>query len=722
MSNLDEVLARHPISETKRMLLVVLIGVLGAVINIAPLTLLPETQLIFGNAAYVFIAMHLLPRYAVVTAMITVLPLYLYTGLNEYVLIFILEAALIAFMRSRGWYILLADMVFWLVVGLPITLIYLWAQSSPLSMIDVFTLLKHGFNGLWYTCVACFIIFIFNQKLRINWQHQVVIHRTLRAKLMFSLVFVTIIALFSATLLISNYFLKTSKDIVNKSLEDSSYQIELMTESYIDKHARALYLSNDWLSSQESDQYTYVLDRISERFPKFTSLYITEEGSNEIRYANSKEQNTIGQILPSTEIPEYELLSSLEHELAIKSSAIFVLSADKKLPVIALNTMYHSILDNQHYRLQGVLALSQIESLYSKSIGDLAVDIVLVDDMGSIIQASSRLGLHAFEKFEYSISEQENKLITLNEQAIYHYKVASLSNGWKVYSLVDYHQATNNVKEEYVIVFLILFFTLIATSYFAYEYGGRLTQPVDYIIKQLTKFNNRKKMPSNLAASIEVVHLYDEIMANRDKLYEYQDLLEEKVIERTKELNEANSKLEELALLDSLTQVNNRRYLDDNFTIIQKTAHRNLALMSLVMVDLDWFKKLNDQYGHLVGDNCLVQVAQLIKGSFDRASDIVVRFGGEEFVIVAPYITPAALKVKIEALRQCIADFTFNDETGQAFHITASFGAIIADASYSEDVLHWLQQADECLYEAKEAGRNCYRIRDKVSRVDNQEA
>ena len=706
-------------SEKKRWLLVLVVGLLGALINTAPVPLLPEIKLILGNAAYAFIAMHLLPRYAVVTAVITVIPLYFLFGYSTYLLVFIFEAFFIATMRSRGWYILLADMVYWLCIGMPIVFLCFWIKTQEINSINMFTVFKHAFNGLWYTCLACFIMFILSQKFKLNWQHQSSANRTLRAKLMYSLVFVTIIALFSATLLVSNHFLKTSRDIIGKSLEDSSQNITLVIDAFIDKHARAVYLASDWLSSSDTIEYKQILDRVGERFPQINALYITND-NQKIKYTMTDYQDDIGKLIPSTVIPEYELIKVSEQEIAIKSSPVFSLDLDgAKKPVIALNTSFHSIKNNHHYDLQAILKLSKVEALSSSKIASLNVNTLLVDGNGKIIHASPDLDLTALETFEFKISKERSDILILKDDERYNFRVALTSNGWKVYSLVDYYKSTDTVKEEYLIVFIILFFTLIITAYFADQFGRRLTKPIHFIIEQLTKYNN-KKMPSGISASLEVIHLYEEIMSNRDKLYEYQELLEEKVVERTKELNEANTKLEQLALFDSLTQVHNRRYLDDNFTIIQKTADRNTALMSLIMVDLDFFKKLNDQYGHLVGDNCLTEVAQLIKKGFDRASDIVVRFGGEEFVVVAPYITPASLAIKIEQLRKDIESYSLFDETGNEFHITASFGAVIADAAYSEDVLHWLKKADECLYEAKGAGRNCYRISDKVSRLNSE--
>ncbi len=98
---------------------------------------------------------------------------------------------------------------------------------------------------------------------------------------------------------------------------------------------------------------------------------------------------------------------------------------------------------------------------------------------------------------------------------------------------------------------------------------------------------------------------------------------------------------------------------------------------------------------------------------------MVVRFGGEEFVIVAPYITPAALATKLEELRKAIEAVIFHTGENELFTVTASFGAVIADASFSDDVLKWVKKADECLYQAKDAGRNCYRITDQVARLND---
>ena len=694
----------------------VLMGLIGAAINSIPFPLLPEIQLILGNAAFVFVAMHLLPRYTLVAAFITLIPVYFIFGHPWGFLTFGLEAWFISTMRSRGWYVLIADMAYWLLIGMPLTYIIIWFQVPEFTSAELFIVFKQGFNGLWYTSIACFFMFIFNEKLNIYWSHQSSTHRTLRAKLMYSLVFVTTSALFSATLLISNHFIQTSKSLVAKSLQDSSQHISEVVGQYIERNQKGLEFGSEWLAAVPSENYAFILGKLNEKYPEYQELYLANP-QGKVQHSIVSVGETKTDMLPSSKV--LAKFGIEQPPSRYQSSPAFNNTLDKAMPVIALNTMFTSLMPtNESFILEGVLDLVKLKELTSAKVGELSVHTIIVDQKNNIICASPALNLTTLSSFDYELinNQQDSLKLSAANNKRYIYKMTETSNGWQVYSLIDHLASTTNVKNEYLSIFIILFFTLIITAYFADLYGRRLTKPIDFIIERLTK-QNHKKMPASISASSEVIHLYDEIINNRNKLYQYQELLEEKVVERTRELNEANKQLEKLALFDGLTQVHNRRYLDDNFSIVQKSADRNTALMSLIMVDLDLFKKLNDSHGHLVGDNCLIKVAQLIKNAFDRETDIVVRFGGEEFVVVAPYITPTALKMKLEELRSSIEKTIFHTSENELFSVTASFGAIIADASFSNDVLQWVKVADECLYQAKDAGRNCFRISDQVARA-----
>lgn len=165
-----------------------------------------------------------------------------------------------------------------------------------------------------------------------------------------------------------------------------------------------------------------------------------------------------------------------------------------------------------------------------------------------------------------------------------------------------------------------------------------------------------------------------------------------------------NTRLEVLAHTDPLTQVLNRRALTVRLVAEMDRARRYDAILSMLMVDLDHFKLINDTHGHLIGDDALRELAQLLQESV-RSVDFVARYGGEEFVVVLPETQLAGAVKFAERMRERIAGTPFVREHG-GVHITASIGV----ASYPKGDVHTVDdlfaRADEALYRAKSEGRN----------------
>lgn len=169
--------------------------------------------------------------------------------------------------------------------------------------------------------------------------------------------------------------------------------------------------------------------------------------------------------------------------------------------------------------------------------------------------------------------------------------------------------------------------------------------------------------------------------------------------ERIHALHQAQSQLARIALTDSLTGLYNRAYFDATITQeVARCSRRNLPL-SLLMVDLDHFKKINDTYGHLAGDRALAAVAQVLREQ-SRISDTVCRFGGEEFAVILPETNNANAATVAERIRKKIAQLELE------FPITASIG--VGSVKVTKQLLpdHLIAEADGALYEAKSQGRN----------------
>ncbi len=195
------------------------------------------------------------------------------------------------------------------------------------------------------------------------------------------------------------------------------------------------------------------------------------------------------------------------------------------------------------------------------------------------------------------------------------------------------------------------------------------------------------------------------------KLNELNLSLESKVKERTSELVRANERLsalnkelEEITITDSLTQVFNRQYFMDRIKQEVKRSHRYGTHVSLLMLDIDYFKKVNDTYGHQAGDSVLAGVAGLIKNGL-RDTDLFARYGGEEFCLLAMAMDQAGAELLAERLRKKVESAEFVSG-GNRLKVTVSIGVSAWLPEIKENFEELVRRADSALYSAKQEGRN----------------
>ncbi|MFO7909871.1 MAG: diguanylate cyclase [Halomonas sp.] len=184
--------------------------------------------------------------------------------------------------------------------------------------------------------------------------------------------------------------------------------------------------------------------------------------------------------------------------------------------------------------------------------------------------------------------------------------------------------------------------------------------------------------------------------------------LEDKVALRTAELDHLVHKFEGLSLQDSLTGLSNRRHLNSLLEHEVQRAERQGTQLAVLMLDLDYFKRINDTFGHAAGDAVLVDMARFLKNSF-RTIDAVCRLGGEEFVVLLPGCSTSDASERVRSLMAALHEKPFHFEGKALGRITLSCGiAICPDHARTADQL--LQNADAALYQAKRAGRDRYVI------------
>lgn len=215
---------------------------------------------------------------------------------------------------------------------------------------------------------------------------------------------------------------------------------------------------------------------------------------------------------------------------------------------------------------------------------------------------------------------------------------------------------------------------------------------LDYITKPFNKVELLARIRAALRLKKEVDHRRQH---------------ERELVELTEALRKANKGLEELSYLDGLTSVANRRYFDEQINKEWRSKKRHNTPLSLILIDIDFFKAYNDKYGHVAGDDSLRRVAQNLKSTISRPNDFVARYGGEEFAVILPETDMTGAEKIAEDLRLNIELMKVKHSSEISKLLTISLGV----ASYCADIHpnnieEMIEAADKALYQAKKEGRN----------------
>lgn len=171
-------------------------------------------------------------------------------------------------------------------------------------------------------------------------------------------------------------------------------------------------------------------------------------------------------------------------------------------------------------------------------------------------------------------------------------------------------------------------------------------------------------------------------------------------------LSQEKQRFEHISHIDQLTGLYNRRYLDEHYKILWQQAHQEAKDISVLMIDIDRFKEFNDLAGHHKGDEILIAVAQTLKESIRASSDLLARFGGEEFIIVCPQMNQSNALSLGEKLRQQVYSRAIAHPAGGVLSISVGIASSIPKSTERREQEHLQKVADQALYQAKQKGRN----------------
>lgn len=227
------------------------------------------------------------------------------------------------------------------------------------------------------------------------------------------------------------------------------------------------------------------------------------------------------------------------------------------------------------------------------------------------------------------------------------------------------------------------------TFQMAFAYGAS-----DFIHKPIRHF----ELLTRVRSSLKMKHETD-----RRKSREFE------LVEATRQLTDLNTVLNRLSLIDSLTSIPNRRCFDQALNQELRLCARNNSSLSLIIMDVDYFKLFNDSYGHKAGDDCLKQVAQKITSCLRRPSDLVARYGGEEFAAVLPDTDEEGARFIAEEVFEILEQAKIEHASSKTSDfVTVSQGIATYRSDMDLSALELIECADNALYSAKNSGRNCF--------------
>lgn len=374
--------------------------------------------------------------------------------------------------------------------------------------------------------------------------------------------------------------------------------------------------------------------------------------------------------------------------------------------------------------VEGCLSQSALEQILNPSAGDLAgMRILVADETGRVaatagVRADARLGtMLPISEFRYA---RTGRLLDY-EDADGHRLVASLSpiarTGWIVVVETDYGRALGSAIAITNQIFIVDVCLILLFSILAYKITLAIMQPIEALsigAQRIAGGQVDYQIPLPPNSNDEFGLLTRVFNGMMEKLRSSQLEIEQdrfRLAEQNEELQRANEVLAQLSITDGLTKLHNHRYFQDYLTREIKRVGRTQQPLTLILLDIDDFKLLNDTYGHAAGDEVLSSLASIMNDSA-READLIARYGGEEFVVLMsntdlPGAVHLAEKIRmaVETTRLIIGD------SMKPIEITISLGVALFDGNRRK----FFSEADRALYRAKAAGKNCVVIADPDS-------
>ncbi len=618
------------------------------------------------------------------------------------IIIFALEVLVVHALLHRGFFLFQAVVYYWIILGAPLLLTLTALTSGAEHDVLFVNGATRALNALMYvTAAALFHWFLPTKLSRNHYQNP----PPKLASMIFSLCLLTVTlpALLIALIFI-NQAANQTEQVVAQKMQANVFEISANINNLLNQNISNLHTVANLISlnkNQNALQLGLLVAKSNLQMIERTSIY-NKDGVLILTSKPYTMKNVHGYY--SAKDKEF-----FNHTRSSKDVYISDASFNKDFedtPIITINIPINS--GNEFEGLvQGTIKLTELDDLID-NIVDKEFSYVITDTRNRTIASSMIDNTLLVSNFDFEQTEHDliNSISTiLYKNVSYLLEQTTTKGDWTVSVLSDPKLVTTPLIRHFYFLLLFACLLILAFSVVAKHLAKKITRPLEEIAEHYPNTKVHPQIIEDSKVSDEIVKLTNTLVSSHAVMNDFQQQLKEQVDNKTRQLKQLNKELYSLAQKDGLTQLLNRSGFNRFAITSYRNCIRNHLPMSMILVDIDHFKKINDSYGHPFGDKCITTVAKILQKHCKRDTDIIGRFGGEEFILMVVGGEISEHHTRVKLITDTIRSIELNHKN-QIVKMTVSAGICSIVEDFTSDFDALIKYADEQLYLSKRTGRD----------------
>ena len=679
-------------------------GVLGALTNLfLNANFFGDFSLYFGQIFVLFCLISRGLNPGIIAALIASTASAIFADDPYLIVIFSLEILFVHVCMRKGYFLFQSSMSYWVLLGIPL-LISLHALTNFISAEVLFIGgVTRGLNGL--ICIS--VVAICCWFLPSRYIHKKYYSNPpLLSSLIFSLCMLTVTL---PAMVIAFFFIWQStiqnEMIVERDLASTASKLAAVNDIELQRHLGSLETVSTILTNNPRAKLQPLITATATNYNLFSSVVLVNHLGDVLRAAPAQYSQKLSKLRsPNVKQRRYFKDARIASGAFI-TDALVGQSFGEDLMICFIAPV---IVENRFNGLiQGAMELDQLIAFNNNNISNDYVYIIN-DAKNRIIAHSNSLDIDLLSNFDYVEVEDPliKRLSTLSfKNNVYLYQQSQTPNGWTITVMLPPHLVTSVLVEYFFMLVIATIFVLAAFAFIAKTLSRKITKPIVDIAENFPNPEFHPKIIRDSQVSSEMVKLTQKLIDSHEVMSNFHQKLSEQVNDKTKQLNQLNRELYSIAQKDSLTQLLNRAGFNRLAVTAYRNCVRNHITMSLTFIDIDHFKLVNDTHGHPFGDKCIIGVADTIQKHCKRDTDIIGRYGGEEFIIMIVGGDIQEHSDRIGLIKDEVGKLTLMKDNN-IVKMTISAGMCCVKSNFSEDFESLLQLSDNQLYVSKREGRN----------------